>query len=359
MCEHVQWGMTPEFTIIGGDLYTTFWATVAGMVRRMADESSRAEEEGHEEIRWKGIRRDRSFLMYATNSKNSPPLESLKKLGEPDDSVEWHRFLEWPYFYNQDKMEAMTRDARIKVDKLAAMATSDANGKFHKRLSDSIQDGGNEMHKFVKNEKKLDPTIRDKEGNYINDIMHIISHHTDAWAQQWLSEDRGAAAEAVKALKKLRQIAAKQVEKEQERRGSYNDEEVRKAAKKFKTNTTIGVGHWTFSQIFCMPDPVLEDLGNTLWKAKLKMVVPHQTYLNILASLPKKTGDTRTVAIMTTFYMVLMELDDARLQEFEGREGYDGSFSGPDGGGESLRSGNQRVARSTHLHLPLGLQKLL
>ena len=108
------------------------------------------------------------------------------------------------------------------------------------------------------------------------------------WAPQWLSEDRGAAREAVEALKELRRKAAEQIEKEQERRGNYSAEEVRKAAKKFKKNTSIGVDNRTFVQIACMPDPVLEDLGKTLWKAKIKMVVPHQTYLNILASLPNK-----------------------------------------------------------------------
>ena len=150
-------GHEPEFTITGGDLYTTFWATIAGMVRRMADEDRRAQEEGDEDIRWKGINRDRSFLRYATDSKSSPLLESLRKLGEADDSEQWHRFLSWPYFYDQDKMEAMTRSAKIKVNKLAAMAKSDANGKFHKWLSDSIDNGGKDMHKIVKMKRSLIP----------------------------------------------------------------------------------------------------------------------------------------------------------------------------------------------------------
>ena len=38
------------------------------------------------------------------------------------------------------------------------------------------------MHKLVTNEKMPDPTIKDNEGNYINDTMTIIDHHTNVWA---------------------------------------------------------------------------------------------------------------------------------------------------------------------------------
>ena len=80
----------------------------------------------------------------------------------------------------------------------------------------------------------MDPTIKDKDGNYINDIMQIIQHYTEVGSNQWLSQDKTAAAEAVKALKKLKEKAMEQVDKENDRRGDYTAEEVRKAAKKLK-----------------------------------------------------------------------------------------------------------------------------
>ena len=71
-----------------------------------------------------------------------------------------------------------------------------------------------------------------------------------------------------------------------------------------------------------MPEPALNKLGKLLRKSKLNMVCPIQVYLNILASLPKKTGDTRTVAIMATYYRLLMELDNQRLEDFGENNAY-------------------------------------
>ena len=47
------------------------------------------------------------------------------------------------------------------------------------------------MHKFVKNEKKIEPTTQDKQGNYISDIMNIIEYHTTAWSEHWKADDKG------------------------------------------------------------------------------------------------------------------------------------------------------------------------
>ena len=82
----------------------------------------------------------------------------------------------------------------------------------------------------------------------------------------------------------------------------FTVEEIRRSAKKFKKNTAIGVDNWSFVSISCMPSPALNKLGKLLRKSKLSMVCPIQVYLNMLASLPKKTGDTRIVAIMATYY---------------------------------------------------------
>ena len=51
--------------------------------------------------------------------------------------------------------------------------------------------------------------------------------------------------------------------------------------------------------------------------------MPLQTHLNMMASIPKKTGGSRTVALFSTFYRLLMALDDERLKKFEMEQAYD------------------------------------
>ena len=79
---------------------------------------------------------------------------------------------------------------------------------------------------------------------------------------------------------------------------------------------------WTFREIAAMPDVVLQHLGKLLQKCRNDIAMPIQTYINLMASIPKKTGGSRCVAVSTTLYMLLMALDDGRLKEFEAREAF-------------------------------------
>ena len=66
-----------------------------------------------------------------------------------------------------------------------------------------------------------------------------------------------------------------------------------------------------------MPDAVLRPLGDLLADIQNDAVPPLQALQNIMATLPKKDGGTRTVAIATTIYRLLMQLDNEELEAFE------------------------------------------
>ena len=71
-----------------------------------------------------------------------------------------------------------------------------------------------------------------------------------------------------------------------------------------------------------MPDPVLHKLSELLQKVKRDLAMPVQVHLNLMASIGKKTGGSRTVAVAATLYRLLMELDDEKLKQFETKEAF-------------------------------------
>jgi len=100
-------------------------------------------------------------------------------------------------------------------------------------------------------------------------------------------------------------------------RKTYSPEAIRKAAGSFKRGTSTGTDNWMLAEITLMPDVVLRSLGELLADIQNDAVPPLQAFSNIMATLPKKDGGTRTVAIATTIYRLLMQLDNEELEAFE------------------------------------------
>ena len=66
-----------------------------------------------------------------------------------------------------------------------------------------------------------------------------------------------------------------------------------------------------------MPDEVLKTLGAILGEVRRSAVPALQMMTNIMATLPKKCGGPRTVAIASTLYRLLMELDNEEVAAYE------------------------------------------
>jgi hypothetical protein len=82
------------------------------------------------------------------------------------------------------------------------------------------------------------------------------------------------------------------------------------------------VDNWNFKQFEKMPDVILKRLGKLLARSQRSMTMPVQTYLNLLASIPKSQGGNRTVGIASSFYRLLMALDNTRVAAFEKENAY-------------------------------------
>ena len=105
-------------------------------------------------------------------------------------------------------------------------------------------------------------------------------------------------------------------------RRKFSAQEVRSAARRFSNKTSTGSDGWSLKEIALTPDPVLVSLAGIVSDMRDTTVPPLQTMLNIMASIPKKDGGSRTVAIATTLYRLLMEMDNEEVAEFEAKNAY-------------------------------------
>ena len=181
----------------------------------------------------------------------------------------------------------------------------------------SLSEGDGWLHRFARNETRLPTTIKTKQPDgttkYLTEPSGILQHHVAAWSKQWKTEDQELCMETIKVLRNSVQL----INGTAATKKCYKPEAIRKAARSFKNGTSTGVDHWTLAEIALMPDQVLRSLGDLLADIQNDSIPPLQALTNIMATLPKKDGGARTVAIATTIYRILMELDNEELEESE------------------------------------------
>ena len=97
--------------------------------------------------------------------------------------------------------------------------------------------------------------------------MDILRRHTKFWRGQWKADDKDMTTHTAKTIKEARdRITQEKVEEEDDE--DYSAEEIRRAARTFKSSTSIGIDLWTFREIAPMPDIILNKLGKMLKKVK-------------------------------------------------------------------------------------------
>lgn len=72
-----------------------------------------------------------------------------------------------------------------------------------------------------------------------------------------------------------------------------------------------------------MPGPALEILGELLSETQHDAIPPLQVLTNLMATLPQKGWVVHTIAIATSFYRLLMELDSHEAKAFEAANAYE------------------------------------
>ena len=154
---------------------------------------------------------------------------------------------------------------------------------------------------------------------FISDPNEILKHHVATWKGHWKSEDASLCEETIRVLSEqiLRAANASAPRK------TFTPGRIRAAAKSFKRGTSTGADNWMLVEIPLMPDAVLQTLGDLLSDIQQQAIPPLQAFTNIMATLPKKDGGSRTVAIASTIYRLLMELDNDELAAFEASHAFE------------------------------------
>ena len=150
------------------------------------------------------------------------------------------------------------------------------------------------------------------QGRWVTEPGELLHIHSQHWAGQWLAHDRGKVEEVAQTLR----LALTNVHAglDSRLRKVFTAAQVRAAAMKFSTKASTGIDNWRLRDISHMPDVVLTTLAELLSDIRHDAVPPLQVLTNIMATLPKKDGSTRTVAIAASLYRLLMELDKEEVK---------------------------------------------
>ena len=361
--EHLMWELAAKDAIAGPDLHSTLWHTIASIMesaasaRRFDDVSAQQHNHDHYHTQpdtdhndlsiehatgestaaangmshpphvpthsIKSMIRYQSFLKYLSESGAEGLLaKSLASLHLRNDRWLW--ILECPFFAQYDALRGWAAEARGYAKNCSSIAKEQAANGFLAMIEKSLEEGDGWLHRFARNDPQLPHTILIEAvaatadslaipRRYISDPNEILKHHASTWSGHWKSHDQALCEETIRVIKANMHL----IQSGPDTRKTSTAERIRRAAKSFKEGTSTGVDNWMISEIPLMPDVVLESLGHLLSDIQDQAIPPLQAFTNIMATLPKKDGGSRTVAIASTIYRLLMELDNEELEQFE------------------------------------------
>ena len=155
---------------------------------------------------------------------------------------------------------------------------------------------------------------------YITDTSAILKYHSEVWSRHWKVGDP----QLTSGLQQtIREAYDTWLDTPGAVRKAFTAEGIKTAARNFRRNTSIGTDSWTLTELIKMPEVALTELGKLLSDIQFQAIPPLQAMTNIMATLPKKDGGTRTVAIASTVYRLLMELDNQEVAAFEAAEAFE------------------------------------
>ena len=124
--EHQAWQMPCSFALAGNDLFSTLWATLAGMLRNIA-KAVRIDyncPQDHSKELNKVIMMYIDFLIYLIEAVKSPLLPSPDKLNLKYDR--WVHILKWRFSYSYHQLEEFAIEARKHCQTLNSYAKANA-----------------------------------------------------------------------------------------------------------------------------------------------------------------------------------------------------------------------------------------
>lgn len=160
-------------------------------------------------------------------------------------------------------------------------------------------------HPFAGHTTKL--KIIGRADKYTSDPVEVVEAHSDTWANHWRTHN-------IEKAELVAHTIAKAIEDcrlmQPTTTTPITPDDIRTAATSFKKKTAIGTDHWKFLELVRMPDVALATLAEHLTEVRDTSTAPLQMLSNLMATLAKKDGGTRTVAIAAIVYRLLMQIDN-------------------------------------------------
>ena len=184
-----------------------------------------------------------------------------------------------------------------------------------------MEKGAGAAHKMTNSANAL-PMLQlvvRKGGGFTTNPKEVAEHHAAPWAEIWeagneegFAEERATFATLRRRVLETSSIHAESLD--------LSPAAIRKACKRFPGKTAIGLDSWTFKELEGLPDQALEELGELMRSCVADLALPGGAMVNRMVLLGKKAGGSRTIAIMTTLYRLLMALLQGEVGDWDERE---------------------------------------
>jgi hypothetical protein len=227
-----------------------------------------------------------------------------------------------------------------------------AKEAFAEWVHRALKNGAGPAHRWTNQANALPPlrlVIKVPDGSsghrFEADPDAVAELHARPWREEWEVGNDELGEEEDKVVRQARDDYILEAEAYAESK-DWGPRAIRRACGTFPTRTAIGSDDVTFLEVAELPDGALGILGALMKAAVVHLALPMQTLLNVMVLLGKKGGGSRTVAILATFYRLLMRMLGDEVTQWDERTA--GHWDSAVRGSSALRA---QVARALEVEV--------
>ena len=177
----------------------------------------------------------------------------------------------------------------------------------------SLEEGAGAAHKWTNHENAVQTTVTCSTSCM---TMDILEEHTTKWEEVWQSNNRAKVEEGFKKAKETRERAMRDP-RHGDLKHLISGVAIKEAAKAMGRRTRVGCDGIPFQDVAAASDESLRCLSEVMRKSVEEIALPLQSSMVVMSLLGKKGGDTRTTALCSTYYRLLMALLAPAVREWD------------------------------------------
>ena len=186
-----------------------------------------------------------------------------------------------------------------------------AKDAFLRWIKRSMAGGGGAIQRRANAANALPPlslVIKKGETNeYVTDPIRVAAHHTEPWKREWEVDNEELWERQKKTMNDMRTTLIKDAG-EWASGFELSPTTIRKACATFSSKTGIGFDDLPIWAIAGLPDAALWQLAALFRMTLANLTIPVQCLVNLMCLLGKRKGGSRTVAIMASYYRLLVRV---------------------------------------------------